>query len=536
MGGGSVGKGMREAERTGDSLKRVQVALLSAYHKEGLVEFARGLERLGVRILSSGGSAGAIEKAGVPVEEIAAYTGSPEMLGGRVKTLHPKVHAGILARRDRPEEMAELEARGSVPIDLVAVDPYPFGEIAASSATEAGAAEGIDVGGPALLRAAAKNLEFVVVVAGRDRYAEVLRVLEEGGGGSTLDSRRRWAAEAFRVCSLYDAEIAAFLDRKAGGEFPVRLGINFHRVGLLRYGENPHQLAALYREPSVPSGRVARARQLQGKPLSFNNVVDLDAALRVVSSFEEPAAAIIKHANPCGVAVAVSLHEAFLKARRTDEMSAFGGIVALNRPLDRETAAAVAEFFVEAVAAPSVDHAAREVLVKKKKLILVEVGRPSPEPPKSVEVRSIWGGIVAQEWDRNGFSWDGVRVVTQRQPTDEEVSKLTFAWRVVGLVRSNAIVLAEADRTVGIGAGQMSRVDSVDLAIRKAESSGIETTGAGLASDGFFPFADSLERASAAGVRAVIQPGGSIRDRDVIDKADELGMTMVFTGRRHFKH
>jgi len=516
--------------------RSVRVALVSAYHKEGLPEFARRLANLGIRILSSGGSAAAIRGAGISVEDIATYTGWAEMLGGRVKTLHPKVHAGILARRDNPAQVEELEKAGIVAIDLVAVDPYPFGEIAIPGASELEAMEAVDIGGPALVRAAAKNHEFVVAVIGRERYGEVLDVLESCGGSTDLESRRRWAAEVFRATARYDADIAAHLAGPGETDFPETLGADARRSETLRYGENPHQRAALYRYTGQDLGTVVGARQVQGKALSFNNVMDLDAALRLVAAFEEPAAAIVKHANPCGAALGGSLSDAFRRARRTDEKSAFGGVIAVNRTLDRETASAIAEFFVEAVIAPEVDRDALERLRRKKKLVLLESGPLPTRPPRSCELRSVWGGLVAQEWDRGDFSWDQVRVVTRRRPTPEEVRKLTFAWKVARFVRSNAIVLAEADRTVGIGAGQMSRVDSVDLAIRKAGQAGLETRGTAMASDGFFPFSDSLEQAARAGVGAVIEPGGSIRDEDVIAKADELGMTMVFTGRRHFKH
>ncbi len=532
----SVGQNKRRESSAREDLREVKVALVSAYNKEGLVEFALGLERLGIRLLSSGGSAAAIRDAGVAVEEISEYTAWPEMLEGRVKTLHPKVHAGILARRDRPEQMDELQRAGILPIDLVAVDLYPFSEIAAASPSRSEAVEGIDIGGPTLLRAAAKNHEFVVVVPGRSSYGEVLRILEAHGGTTDLASRRRWAERTFDRVSSYDAGIADYLGESTDREPRGRLLADLEPDRVFRYGENPHQRAALYRRPGLDSGSAVGARQIQGKEISFNNMVDLDAALRLVASFEEPAAAVIKHANPCGAAVGDTLVDAFVRARKTDEKSAFGGVIAVNRALDESTAGAIAEFFVEAVIAPEVAEGAREILARKKKLVLLEAGPLCKRAPQSMEVRSVWGGVVAQEWDDEEFRWDEVRVVTLRKPSDAEILMMTFGWRVVRFVRSNAIVLADARATVGIGAGQMSRIDSVDLAIRKARAAGLETALCALASDGFFPFPDSLEAAHAAGIGAVIQPGGSIRDAAVIEKADDLGMTMVFTGRRHFKH
>lgn len=532
----SVNENTRGEAGAAKGLRKVETALLSAYHKDGLAEFARGLNRLGVRILSSGGSAAEIRNAGVAVEEISQYTGWPEMLGGRVKTLHPKVHAGILARRDRVPQMQELEQAEILPIDLVAIDLYPFAHIASASPSRSEAVEGIDIGGPALLRAAAKNHEFVVAAGGRASYEEVLRVLEANGGSTDLESRLCWASRAFRLVSGYDAEIAEFLADTSETGFPARFFEDVSLVAAFRYGENPHQRAALYRKTGCDSGTAVGARQIQGKAVSFNNMVDLDAALRLVASFDNPAAAVVKHANPCGVAVGGSLHEAFVRARRTDEKSAFGGAIAVNRALDADTARAIAEFFVEAVIAPDVDREAREILARKKRLVLLESGSPAVRASQRWELRSVWGGIVAQEWDDPDFCWDQVQIVTERQPAREEISKMTFGWRVVRFVRSNAIVLSDAQATVGIGAGQMSRVDSVELAIRKACSAEIETAGSALASDGFFPFPDSLDVAHEAGIRAVIQPGGSIRDARVIERANELGMTMVFTGRRHFKH
>ncbi|MCK4546290.1 MAG: bifunctional phosphoribosylaminoimidazolecarboxamide formyltransferase/IMP cyclohydrolase [Candidatus Eisenbacteria sp.] len=536
MGPASVRQNQKGADPSKSGLRKVEVALLSAYHKEGLVEFARGLERLGVRILSSGGSAAALRERGIPVEEVSDYTGWPEMLGGRVKTLHPKVHAGVLARRDDAGQMDELASAGILPIDLVAIDPYPFEEIAASSDSRSRAVEGIDIGGPALLRAAAKNHEFVVVIPGRALYGDVLDVLEANDGATDLDCRRRWAADAFDLVSRYDAKISSFLGSDEEKEFPSRLPADLRLTRVFRYGENPHQRAALYREEGAPEGTAVGARQIQGKAISFNNMVDLDAAVRLAASLDRPGAAVIKHANPCGVAVDDVLRDAFVRARRTDEKSAFGGVIAVNRPLDGETAAAIVEFFVEAVIAPEVTEEAREILARKKKLVVLEAGDLLRQSPGSLEIRSVWGGVVAQEWDPGNFSWDDVQVVTDRKPTDEEIEKMTFGWRVVRFVRSNAIVFADARATTGIGAGQMSRVDSVRLAIRKAREAGLEMTGLAMASDGFFPFPDSLEVASEVGVQAVIQPGGSIRDQKVVDRANELGMTMAMTGCRHFKH
>jgi phosphoribosylaminoimidazolecarboxamide formyltransferase/IMP cyclohydrolase len=532
----SVKENAKGSEEAKAGLRRVEVALLSAYSKDGLAEFARGLESLGVKILSSGGSADAIRQAGISVEEISTYTGWPEMLGGRVKTLHPKVHAGVLARRDDTGQMEELKSAKILPIDLVAIDPYPFEDIAASSASPSQAVEGIDIGGPTLLRAAAKNHEFVVAVPGRNRYEEVLDVLKAHGGSTDLENRRRWAADTFETVSRYDASVSAYLTSGEEPAFPWRPLTNLRLSTTFRYGENPHQRAALYREEGATEGTTVGASQVQGKAISFNNMMDLDAAMRLVATFDRPGAAIIKHANPCGAAVAETLTAAFVRARKTDEKSAFGGVIALNRPLDGETASAIAEFFVEAVIAPEVTEEARAILARKKKLVVLEAGPLLRRPPKSLELRSIWGGMVAEEWDPGDFTWDQVQIATERQPTEEEIQKMTLGWQVSRFVRSNAIVLADSGATVGIGAGQMSRVDSVELAIRKAREAGLEIAGSALASDGFFPFPDSIEIAHEAGIRAVIQPGGSIRDSKVTDRANELGMTMAMTGQRHFKH
>ena len=523
-------------------------ALLSVYDKTGIVELARDLVALGYSLLSTGGTAAALKKGGIPVVEITHYTGQPEILEGRVKTLHPKVHGGILADLSKESHRGDLTRSGIEPIGLVVANLYPFRQVAARPGARLDdLIEMIDVGGPAMVRAAAKNYRHAGVVVDPMDYAPVLRELKEQGALGEA-TRFQLAVKAFAHTAAYDAAIRDELGTRAAGTtarlqaaakapaerppFPPTLSIEARLLQELRYGENPHQRGALYADAGDGSGAVATARQLQGKDLSFNNIIDLDAAWRAVNDFESPAVVIVKHNNPCGVGTGATLHEAFVKARQGDPTSAFGGIVAFNQPLDAPAASEAASIFLECLIAPGYDAAARDVLAEKKNLRVLEAGAPG-EMLRGLDLRRVSGGYLAQDWDRLGGDVRKARAVTKRAPTDEELRALDFAWRVAKHVKSNAIVLARADRSIGIGAGQMSRVDAVRLAVMKALQ---PTRGAVMASDAFFPFRDGLDEAARAGIVAVAQPGGSIKDDEVIAAADEHGMAMVFTGVRHFRH
>ena len=504
-------------------------ALLSVSNKAGLPAFARGLARLGYELYSTGGTMRALHDASIDVRSVSELTGFPEIMDGRVKTLHPGVHGGLLARRDDPAHMAALEEHGLKTIDLLCVNLYPFVETAASGAPFEEVVEQIDIGGPAMVRAAAKNHEGVVVVVRPERYTEVLQALQSGGMSREL--RRRLAAEAYGHTAAYDAQIAAWLrtQLETAAEFPAELAIAGTLAQPLRYGENPHQEAAFYRVGPDPGG-LGSARQLQGVELSFNNIQDAAAAYALVNEYERPAAAIIKHMNPCGLAVGETLAEAYRRAYECDTVSAYGGVVALNQPLDRETAEQIAAIFVEVVVAPEVDPAAAEALARKQKTRVLEAG---PVRAAGLDIRSVPGGFLAQTWDGAGFDRERCRVVTQREPSEEEWEQLGFAWLAVKHVKSNAIVLARDLTAVGVGAGQMSRVEAAQIAVRRA---GDRARGSVMASDAFFPFPDGVEEGLRAGVTAVIQPGGSVRDAEVIAAADAAGAAMVVTGERHFKH
>ncbi|MGH2805758.1 MAG: bifunctional phosphoribosylaminoimidazolecarboxamide formyltransferase/IMP cyclohydrolase [Actinomycetota bacterium] len=501
-------------------------ALLSVSNKSGIVELARGLSELGFEIVSSGGTASEIAAAGIDVKKVSDVTGAPEILGGRVKTLHPKIHGGILADRRKQEHVDELDAQGITPIDLVVCNLYPFERtVAHPSVNEDDAIEQIDIGGPAMVRAAAKNFQSVAIVVSPDRYDEILQELREAGEIS-LETRRALALEAFQHTAAYDVAISTYLAEEQG--FPKRLLLSAEKVMDLRYGENPHQLAAFYRSAGQDGGLPA-AEQLHGKELSYNNILDTDAAWKLVTDLEGAAAAIIKHSNPCGVAEAGSLVEAYSLALECDRTSAFGGIVALSRDCDRETAEAISEIFTEVVIAPGFDDDALEVLQRKKNLRIL---RAVPGIPVEPEVRRVAGGLLLQSPDPPDAAEDA-KVVTKAEPTDQQWEDLRFAWVVAKHVKSNAIVLAKDRVAVGVGAGQMSRVESSELAARRA---GDRAKGTACASDALFPFRDGLDAAVAAGAVAIIQPGGSVRDDEVIAAADEHGVPMVFTGRRHFRH
>jgi phosphoribosylaminoimidazolecarboxamide formyltransferase/IMP cyclohydrolase len=511
---------------------KVKRALVSVYRKDGIVDLCRRLHQGGIEILSTGGTARLLASEGIPVTTVETVTGFPEMMDGRVKTLHPRVHGGILALRDDPGHRKQMEEHGIEPIDLVVINLYPFEEAAATPGTSrADVIEMIDIGGPAMVRSAAKNHAHVGVVVDPADYGAVLEEVADTGGLSA-ETRLRLAATAFDHTSRYDRAIAGYLAPAADvAAPPARLQLDLERAYVLRYGENPHQAAAFYREPGELNGTIAGAEILQGKKLSFNNLLDLDAALHLAAEFDEPAAAVIKHSNPCGVAVGPGPAEAFQSARETDPVSAFGGIVALNREVDGPCAAAILEGFVEAVVAPAYTADALEAFAVKKKVRVLRTDVPSG-PPGGWDLRRIRGGLLAQAWDRPQPDADW-RVVTRRQPSEAERRALEFAWRVCRHVKSNAIVFTAADRTLGIGAGQMSRVDSVVLARHKARS---PLQGSVLASDAFFPFRDGVDAAAEAGATAVIQPGGSIRDEEVIAAADEHSLAMIFTGTRHFRH
>jgi len=517
-------------------------ALLSVFDKSGLVPFARALAEMGVALISTGGTAKALSAAGLEVADVAAVTGFPEMMDGRVKTLHPAIHGGILARRDLASHRAALEAQGFAPIDLVVVNLYPFAAAVAQGAPIGDCIENIDIGGPSLIRGAAKNHAFVTIVTDPADYDAVLEEMRAHGGATSDALRRRLAGVAYARTAAYDAAIARWFAALQGETFPRTFVAAGERVQLLRYGENPHQKAALYRaDPSRPG--VATARQIQGKELSYNNLNDTDAAYALVAEFAEPAVAIIKHANPCGVAVAAELVAAYEKALACDPVSAFGGIIAVNRPLDADAAEAISKLFVEVVIAPEITPEARAVLGRKTALRLLAAGG-LPDPACAGEMlRSLSGGYLLQTGDSGRMDEASLKTVTRRAPSPAEIRDLLFAFAVAKHVKSNAIVYAKDRATVGIGAGQMSRVDAARIAAWKAEEAARAagapvppTRGSVAASDAFFPFADGLEATIAAGATAVIQPGGSVRDQEVIEAADRAGIAMVFTGMRHFRH
>jgi phosphoribosylaminoimidazolecarboxamide formyltransferase/IMP cyclohydrolase len=517
----------------------VRRALLSVSDKTGLVELARALAARDVEILSTGGTARLLADSGLAVREVSGYTGFPEIMDGRVKTLHPKIHGGLLGRRGIDD--AVMARHGIQPIDLLVVNLYPFAQtISRPGCRYAEAIENIDIGGPAMLRAAAKNHESVAVAVDPADYPALLAELAAHGGCTSAATRSRLAAKVFAHTARYDTMVASYLaghQESAAEHFPATLPLVFDKVQDLRYGENPHQRAALYREPMATEPCVATARLLQGKDLSFNNIADADTAIECVRQFEGPACVIVKHANPCGVAVAGSAREAYDRAHRTDPTSAFGGIIALNRELDAALAAAILERqFVEVLAAPAVTADALQALAGKPNVRVLALGDLSRAPASELEYRSVTGGLLSQTRDTARVAAADLTVVTRRKPTEQETADLLFAWRVCKFVKSNAIVMARDGATVGVGAGQMSRVYSIRLAAQKAADEKLAVAGAVLASDAYSPFRDNMDVAAGYGIRAVIQPGGSRRDAEVIAAADEHGMAMVLTGIRHFRH
>lgn len=526
----------------------VRRALISVSDKTGVVDFARELAALGVEILSTGGTFKLLRENGVNAVEVADYTGFPEMMDGRVKTLHPKIHGGILGRRDL--DGAVMAEHGINPIDLVAVNLYPFAAtVAKAGCTLPDAIENIDIGGPTMVRSAAKNHKDVAIVVNASDYAGIVAALK--AGGLTYAQRFDLALKAFEHTAAYDGMIANYLgtiDQQAEtlstegrAEFPRTFNSQFIKAQDMRYGENPHQNAAFYVEANPAEASIATARQLQGKELSYNNVADTDAALECVKSFTKPACVIVKHANPCGVAVVPEadggIRKAYDLAYATDSESAFGGIIAFNRELDGETARAIVERqFVEVIIAPTVSAEAREVVAAKANVRLLECGQWPAERINGLDYKRVNGGLLVQSRDIGMISEADLKVVTQRAPSEQELHDLIFAWKVAKFVKSNAIVYAKNRQTVGVGAGQMSRVNSARIAAIKAEHAGLPVPGAVMASDAFFPFRDGIDNAAKAGITAVIQPGGSMRDAEVIAAADEAGMAMVFTGMRHFRH
>jgi phosphoribosylaminoimidazolecarboxamide formyltransferase / IMP cyclohydrolase len=510
-------------------MRLIKRALISVSDKTGIIDFACELKKFNVEIISTGGTAKALRDAGIDVRDISDVTGFPEMMDGRVKTLHPRVHGGLLALRDNPEHLAAMQEHGIEPIDMVVVNLYPFAAtISREGVTREEAIEQIDIGGPAMIRSAAKNAADVAVVVNPAQYPQLIEELHQHGGSISIPTLQRLAAEAFQHTAQYDSLVSSYLGSSAE-TLPARLNPSFTKIADLRYGENPHQIAALYRTAS--GGGLANAAILSGKEMSFNNYVDADAAWQLVCDFRDTACAIIKHTNPAGVGLGQTAADAYGKALATDPVSAFGGIVAFNRAVDLQAAQEVTKIFTEVVIAPHYDAAALELLQTKKNLRVIRMS--SVEKNNELELRQISGGLLVQTKDVHELRREDLEVVTTRQPTDEEIRAVLFAWTVCKHTKSNAIVYARAGQTVGVGAGQMSRVDSVKIGAMRAQ---LPVAGSVLASDAFFPFRDGLDEAARHGITAVIQPGGSVRDDEVIAAANEHGLAMVFTGVRHFKH
>ncbi|TON96100.1 bifunctional phosphoribosylaminoimidazolecarboxamide formyltransferase/IMP cyclohydrolase [Vibrio parahaemolyticus] len=529
-----------------NNARPIRRALISVSDKTGIVEFAQALAERGVDILSTGGTARLLAEQGITVTEVSDYTGFPEMMDGRVKTLHPKVHGGVLGRRGQDDDV--MEKHGINPIDMVVVNLYPFAEtVAKEGCTLADAVENIDIGGPTMVRSAAKNHKDVTIVVNASDYDRVIAEMDANDKSLSLETRFDLAIAAFEHTAAYDGMIANYFgtmvpsygENKEGDEeskFPRTFNQQFEKKQDMRYGENSHQAAAFYVEANPQEASVSTARQIQGKALSYNNIADTDAALECVKEFNEPACVIVKHANPCGVALGKDILEAYNRAYQTDPTSAFGGIIAFNQELDAETATAIVERqFVEVIIAPSVSAEAIEVVAAKKNVRLLECGEWSTKTT-GFDVKRVNGGLLVQDRDQGMVSLDDLKVVSKRQPTEEELKDALFCWKVAKYVKSNAIVYAKGDMTIGVGAGQMSRVYSAKIAGIKAADEGLQVEGCVMASDAFFPFRDGIDAAAEAGIKCVIQPGGSMRDDEVIAAADEHGMAMIFTGMRHFRH
>ena len=516
---------------------KIKTALLSVTDKSGLQEFARQLHGLGVDLIATGGTFKKIREAKIPVKKIEDVANFPEMLDGRVKTLHPKIHAGILADREKEKHMATLKEHNITPIDLVVVNLYQFKETVAKKGIPLSEAiENIDIGGPTMVRAAAKNYTGVAIVTSPGQYEDVLDELRKNNRNISLATRKKLAAKAFEETATYDSMISHFIHNKfmSKQDFPDKLALTFEKIQDLRYGENWHQKAAFYKEPLSHKASIAAAKQLQGKDLSFNNINDANAAIELVKEFHEPTAVIIKHANPCGVASDSKLVNAFKAGLKCDSTSAFGSIIALNRKCDAETATQIVSFFNEMVVAPAYSGEALEIFKKKKNLrIMLLPGIDKPHKMRGIDFRAVEGGALVQTLDAHRLREKDLKVVSKRKPSPKELQDLMFAWSVAKYAKSNAIVLAKDKATVGVGAGQMSRIDATLIAVRK---SGGRCKGSVLASDAFFPFRDNVDLAAKSGITAIIQPGGSLRDKEVIEAADQNGIAMVFTGVRHFKH
>lgn len=519
-------------------LVTVKRALISVSDKTGIVEFAQALNGMGVEILSTGGTFKLLRENAIPAIEVSDYTGFPEMMDGRVKTLHPKIHGGILGRRDQDQSV--MNEHGISEIDMVVVNLYPFGKTVANpDCSLEDAIENIDIGGPTMVRAAAKNHPFVNIVVNASDYSAILEEMSSNNGATSLATRFDLAIKAYEHTAAYDGAIANYFGRMVPGgndNFPRTFNVQMRKAQDMRYGENPHQNSAFYIEEDASEASIATAKQLQGKELSYNNIADTDAALETVKLFNEPACVIVKHANPCGVAECTSIREAYEKAYATDPESAFGGIIAFNRTLDGETASAIVERqFVEVIIAPAISAEAKAAVAEKKNVRLLECGEWNTSAA-AFDFKRVNGGLLVQDRDLAIVSKSELKVVTERKPTPSEIADLLFTWKVAKMVKSNAIVYGKNNQTIGIGAGQMSRVNSARIAAIKAEHAGLDVKGSMMASDAFFPFRDGIDNAAKVGVSCVIQPGGSMRDQEVIDAANEHGMAMVFTGMRHFRH
>ena len=514
----------------------IQRALISVSNKSGLVDFCRSLcEEFNVEIISTGGTLKVLEEAGISAIEISQFTNFPEMMDGRVKTLHPKVHGGILARREQDQEI--MKENNILAIDLVVVNLYPFKEtISKTDISLEEAIENIDIGGPSMVRSAAKNNKYVGVVVEPDDYTLILKEMESNGGSLSQEMRSSLATKAFNHTANYDTVISAYLSSVTEEDFPNRMFAKFQKKEVMRYGENPHQKAAFYVDETQQGNGLGNAIQLQGKQLSYNNIADTDAALECVKSFKEPTCVIIKHANPCGVATDVDITEAYQKAFEADSTSAFGGIIALNRKLEEKTAQQIIDNqFVEVIIAPGVSASAQKILNTKENIRVLEM-ESMDKLSSGFKFLSVTDGLLIQEIDNGSISAKDLKIVSSREPTEEEVQDCLFAWKVCKFVKSNAIVYAKNNQTVGIGAGQMSRIDSAQIAASKAKERGFKTKGCSMASDAFFPFRDGIDVAASMGISSIIQPGGSIRDDEIIEAANEANMAMIFTGMRHFRH
>jgi phosphoribosylaminoimidazolecarboxamide formyltransferase/IMP cyclohydrolase len=523
-------------------MSKINRVLVSVTDKTGVAEFIKELVKFGVEIISTGGTAKTLKDSGIKVVDISEYTGFPEMMDGRLKTLHPLVHGGMLAIRDNPEHVAAMKKHGIKPIDMLVVNLYRFEETIAKGASLDHAIENIDIGGPAMVRAASKNYKYVSVVTDHSQYSRLIAEMNQTGGSISEKTNFELARDAFSLTARYDAAISNYLQGidVEEGRFPLTYTVQYRRRQIMRYGENPHQKAAFYSEWVLDQPSISNAEQLWGKELSYNNIMDADAALDLIMEFNNPGCVILKHSNPCGAALSQgSLAEAYKKAFAVDTVSAFGGIVGLNRTVDADTARAIGDVFTEVVIAPDYTPEALAILEAKKNIRLLKVPditQGASAKKQLMSLRRVTGGLLLQDRDLGYVDLDKAQVVTKRSPTSEEMGALGFAWKIVKYVKSNAVIYAKKDQLIGVGAGQMSRVDSSRIAIEKAQIAGLSTQGSVVASDAFFPFRDGIDEAAKAGATAVVQPGGSVRDQEVIDAANEHNMAMIFTGMRHFRH